>query len=63
MPEMHPVEAVAEGVSRFLDLFRTASGADAEPEFADLCLTCNLYPPAVTDGRCFSCVAAQRFPA
>jgi hypothetical protein len=48
----YPLEQVAVGITRFLDLFRTTPD---DPEASDaLCSTCRFYP-AVIDSQCFSC--------
>ena len=57
----HPTEAVQRGIDRFLDAFRASFGTDAEPEVAEMCAQCRVYP-AAHQGRCFSCLAG-RLPA
>lgn len=61
---MTPVEKVEIGVARFLDLFRTISGTDAEPELAEppMCVECQMIPAAYLD-RCFGCNAKGALPA
>ncbi len=49
-------------VTRFLADFREWQSIDAEPEFADLCGSCLLYP-AVHHSMCFTCASKGRLPS